>query len=169
MGVATLEAENKRLEYEDADVFMRLVLRTPTQLSAFYQGREFSQAAIDRILETCFITPIIKNKVVDVLWLELDLWRFSVDGRPIQRIGRDHWRKAWQDVGLPQAHRSTFGWTLLPEVRDLRIDESVGGSVMIPWQSQPFTLTAVFPRGADRQSEPKTIVFEGIQCAKDEQ
>ncbi len=27
MGVATLEAENKRLEYEDADVFMRLVLR----------------------------------------------------------------------------------------------------------------------------------------------
>ncbi|MGB5728041.1 MAG: hypothetical protein WBM52_12620, partial [Thiogranum sp.] len=63
------------LKYEDDQVSMRLVLRTPEQLSAFYQGRGFNQAAIDRILETCFITPIIHNKTLDAVWLELDNWQ----------------------------------------------------------------------------------------------
>ena len=56
----------------------------------------------------------------------------------------------------------------MPEVRDLRLDEGVGGSVVIPWQTQPFTLTANFHTGADKQGKTKTIVFEDIQCATDE-
>ena len=156
------------LVYEDDEIFMRIVLRTPTQLSAFYQGREFNQAAIDEILKTCFITPIIKNKTLSVLWLELDQWRFSVDKQSIQRIKRDYWSARWREVDLPQAHQSTFGWTLMPEMRDLRLDESVGGSVVVPMQSRPVTLKARFRTGANRQGEPKTIVFEGITCATEE-
>jgi len=162
-------AGDKPLEHEDDTVYMRLVLRTPTQLSAFYQGREFNQAAIDRILETCFVTPIIKNKTFDVLWLELDRWQFTTDGRSIARIKRDYWAEKWREANLPQAHQSTFGWTLMPEARDLRFDESVGGSVVIPWQSRPFTLTANFPTDADKQGPTKTIVFEDIECANDEE
>ena len=55
----------------------------------------------------------------------------------------------------------------MPEVRDLRPDESVGGSVVIPWQEQPFTLTMNFATGADRQGPLKTIVFEDLECVSD--
>jgi hypothetical protein len=162
-----LAADDKPLVYEDDEVYMRLVLRTPAQLSAFYQGRQFNQAAIDTILETCFVTPIIRNKTLDVLWLELDRWEFTVDGRPIARLKRDYWPARWRETGLTQAHQSTFGWTLMPEVRDLRLDESVGGSVVIPRQSRPFTLRANFPTGADKQGRTRTIVFEDIACTTD--
>lgn len=156
------------LEFEDGQVSMRLVLRSPEQLSAFYQGREFNQAAIDRILETCFITPIIHNKTLDALWLELDNWQFNAGGQAITRLRRDYWPGKWRQAGLPQAQQSTFGWTLMPEVRDLRLDESVGGSVVIPMQSGPFTMTANFHTGLDKKGEIKTIVFEGIQCVSSE-
>jgi hypothetical protein len=167
LGVSAPRAAQERPEYEDDEVYMRLISRTPTQLSAFYQGREFRQAAIDKILETCFVTAIVRNKTLDILWLDLDLWRFSLHGEPIQRIRRDYWREQWEAVGLPQGHRSTFGWTLMPEVRDLRLDESVGGNVVIPWQSRPFSLSATFPTGAGRQGRPKIIEFEDIRCATD--
>ena len=157
----------KPLQYEDDQVAMRLVIRTPEQLSAFYQGREFNQAAIDRILDTCFITPIILNKTFEVLWLELDHWRFEAGKRAIPRIRRDYWPEKWREAELPQAQQSTFGWTLMPELRDLRLDESVGGSVVIPMQSQPFTLTANFHTGMDKQGDVKSIVFEDIACATD--
>jgi hypothetical protein len=156
------------LKFEDEQVSMRLVLRTPEQLSAFYQGRGFGQAAIDRILETCFITPVIHNKTLDALWLELDNWQFDTDKQSIARIKRDYWPGKWRAAGLPQAQQSTFGWTLMPEVRDLRLDESVGGSVVIPMQSRPFTLTANFHTGLEKKGKIKTIVFEGVECVRDE-
>ncbi|MDX1812492.1 MAG: hypothetical protein R3240_11125, partial [Gammaproteobacteria bacterium] len=65
------EEKPKKNRFEDNEIFMRLVLRTPEQLTAFYQGREFKPEAIKKILETCYITPIVKNKKFDVLWLEL--------------------------------------------------------------------------------------------------
>jgi hypothetical protein len=150
--------------YEDAQMSVRIVMRTPDQLTAFYLGREFNRAAIAKILDTCFITPIIHNKTLDVLWLELDAWQFSQGDRIIPRIKRDYWPDKWREAGLAQAHQSTFGWTLMPEVRDLRLDEGVGGSVVIPMQSRPFTLTMKFHTGADRQGPVKTVVFENLQC-----
>ncbi len=150
--------------YEDDQVSVRVVMRTPDQLTAFYLGREFNRAAIAKILETCFITPIIHNKTVDVLWLELDEWQFSQGDKVITRLKRDYWPDKWREAGLSQAHQSTFGWTLLPEVRDLRLDEGAGGSVVIPRQPRPFTLTMKFHTGADKQGPVKTVVFEDLQC-----
>lgn len=150
--------------YEDAQVKVRVVMRTPDQLTAFYLGRGFNRAAIDKILETCFITPIIHNKALDVLWLELDEWQFSQGDKVIARIGRDYWPEKWREAGLSQAHQSTFGWTLMPEVRDLRVDEGVGGSVVIPRQTGPFRLTMKFHTGADKRGPVKTVVFEDLKC-----
>ena len=154
-------------EYEDQDVYIRLVLRTPSQLTAFYLARGFDRASIDRILATCYVTPIIHNKTIDVLWLELDNWEFSRNGETFARIKRDYWTEQWQQTGLPQAHQSTFGWTLMPEVRDLRLDESVGGSIVIPRQSQTFTMTANFRTGADKKGRLKTVVFQDVPCVTD--
>jgi len=153
------------LRYEDDTLRVRLVIRTPDQLTAFYIGRGFNQAAIDKILETCFITPIVFNKTFDVLWLDLDDWRFGRDDTVIRRLGRDYWPARWQEAGLPQAQQSTFGWTLLPEVRDLRPDEGAGGSVVIPMQDKPFTLTMRFHTGGDRQGPVKTVIFEDLRCS----
>jgi len=155
-------------EYQDEQVHIRLVLRTPEQLTAFYLGRHFNRAAIAQILETCIVTPVIHNQAVDVLWLELDHWQFSVDGTTIPRLKRDYWPEKWDQADLPQAQRSTFWWTLMPETRDLRLDEGVGGSIVIPMQSTPFTMTANFHTGPDKQGKIKTVVFEDIECARDE-
>jgi hypothetical protein len=153
--------------YEDDDVSIRIVQRSQEQLTAFYLGRGFNQASIDRILGTCFITPIIHNETFDVLWLELDNWTFSRGDEEIPRVKRSYWPEKWEQSGLTQAHRSTFGWTLMPEVRDLRLDERVGGSVVIPWQSRPFTLTMNFYTGADKQGPLKTVVFKDLECVTD--
>ena len=52
----------------------------------------------------------------------------------------------------------------MPEVRDLRLDEGVGGSVVIPMQSAPFRVTMNFNTGADKQGPVKTVVFEDLKC-----
>lgn len=150
--------------YEDDAVLVHIVQRSPEQLTAFYLGREFNKASIEHILNTCFITPIIHNKTFDVLWLELDNWQFSRGDEQIPRVKRDYWPEKWEQSDLPQAQRSTFWWTLMPEVRDLRLDEGVGGSMVIPWQNRSFTITMKFHTGADKQGPIKTIVLKDIEC-----
>ena len=160
----SVAADKEPLKYQDPQVHIQIFIRSPEQLTAFYLGREFSQEAIKRILATCFITPVIKNKAYDRLWLELDNWQFSTEDGPVERINRDYWKKQWQEVGLKPAHQATFGWTLMPESRDLHIDEGVGGSVVIPMQTKPVTLTAHFKTGKDKSGKPKTIVFKELSC-----
>ena len=170
VGVAAeeqLESTRDRPFYEDDEVAIRIVLRNPQQLTAFYLGRGFNRPAIDRIIKTCFITPVIHNKTLPLLWLELDHWRFTRGNEEIPRIKRGYWRKQWQEAELPQAHRSTFGWTLMPEARDLRLDERVGGSVVIPKQTKPFTLIMNFHTTRDKQGRIKTVGFEDIECVSD--
>lgn len=158
-------AETKKpLEYEDDEVYMRLVIRNNEQLSAFYLGREFPKNAIDEILNTCFITPMVLNKSLDALWVEPNSWVFLSDNKPIKRITREYWKKVWKDVDLSMAHQSTFGWTLMPETRDLRYDEGVGGSIAIPMQTKTFTLEAHFNTGLNKEGESKIITFKDISC-----
>lgn len=156
-----------RPKYEDNDIMFRIVGRTPENISAFYQGREFSKQAIDEILKTCYVTVIVKNKTQTTLWLELDNWVFSRNGKTIERIKRDYWKNRWDEINLKRAHRSTFGWTLMPESRDLRADEGVGGSIVIPAQSEPFTLTANFHTKPDKSGPIKTVTIHGAKCVED--
>lgn len=152
-------------EYMDDEVYIKLVIRDNDQLTAFYVGREFPDDAIDEILKTCFITPIVKNMHYEALWVEPDSWRLTIDKKKIQRIKRDYWKDTWSKVGLSQGHQATFGWTLMPESRDLRFDEGVGGSIVIPKQEKPFKFTAHFNTGFNKKGEPKIITFENVSCA----
>jgi hypothetical protein len=153
------------LIYEDDAIYMRLVIRTKDQLTAFYTGREFPQQAISEILKTCFITPIVRNKKLDTLWVEPDSWMFSLDDKPVERIKRDYWKQVWEKIGLSLAHQSTFGWTLMPETRGLLYDESVGGSIVIPMQTKPFTLKIRFNTGPEKNGRPRILTFQGVLCA----
>ena len=152
---------------ENDRLFMLLRLHTPEQISAFYEARGFPPGSLERIRQTCFITAHIDNKSNDVLWLETANWRITQAGEPVGRLGRDHWNRVWDEIGLPQANRSTFGWTQLPDVRDLQPTEPVGGNIVLPRNGRPYSITANFHTGADKQGPLKTIVFKDIKCIRD--
>ena len=151
--------------FEDKDLIVVIGSRTPEQLAAFYTGRGFNQASIDVIIKTCFVFGMVDNKTYETLWLSLDEWKFiAADGSQMKRFKRDHWMKTWQQTGLSQSHQSTFGWTQLPENRDLRMHEVVGGNVAVEWQDMPFTLEATFRTGADKTGKPHIITVEDLTC-----
>ena len=64
------------------------------------------------------MTPVIHNKSLPLLWLDLDHWEFIRGDQAIARIGRDYWPDKWDQAALPQAHRSTFWWTNFPTSSD---------------------------------------------------
>lgn len=152
---------------DNEQLFMLLRLHTPQQIAAFYEARGFTPAAIERIRQSCFITVHIDNKSNTVLWLETANWRISADGKPVERLGHDYWNTVWNKIGLPQASRSTFGWTQLPETRDLQPAESVGGNIVLPRDGRTFSIEAGFFTGKDRRQGMVQIKFETLQCAED--
>ena len=150
---------------EDNDMIIVIGTRTPEQLAAFYTGRGFNKDSIDAIASTCFVFGMVENKTYDALWLDLEDWKFTAaDGRPMQRISLEDWKKTWKRTGLPQSHQSTFRWTQLPGSRDLRQHEHVGGNVAVEWQEQPFTLEATLRTGHDKSGKPRTIKVENLTC-----
>jgi len=161
------KGKKQKLVYEDKNVKMRIITRSPKQIAAFYEGREFSKAAIKETNQFCFPAVIVINKTSDTLWLNLDNWTFVNGDNPIKRIRRDYWKKRWLAINLSNAHQSTFGWTLMPEIRDLQVDEGVGGSIPIEMQSQPFTLHARFKTGQDKHGPEISVIMHNIPCPKD--
>jgi len=151
---------------ENDDLLVRLIPRSPDQMAAFYEARGFPQAAIDRIRQTCFVTVHIENRSTNVIWLELDQWRFTGDGKPLPRLDAAYWQAQWDDIGLRQASRSTFGWTQLPPVRDLQPDEPVGGNLVFPGTTKVLNIEAAFHTGADRHGKLIRLGFGNIGCSK---
>ena len=163
-GVSAADSETV-FELDEEDIYARLVVRSADQLSAFYQGREFPDSALKEILKVCMITPIIKNRQYDVAWIKLDQWQFTVDDKVISRLDRSWWKTVWQKQALPLRFQATFGWTLMPEERDLRLDEGVGGSVVIPWQDKPVNLLIRLPVEQGDKKSMREIEFKGIMCS----
>jgi hypothetical protein len=152
---------------ENERILMVLIPRTPEQMAAFYEARGFPPAAIERISRTCFVTVHIENRSRDVIWLQPRQWNLADGGGEIRRLDSDYWLAQWNAIDLPQASRSTFGWTQLPEVRDLQPDEPVGGNIVLPGSTQSFDLTARFQTGADKRGTLITVDFRNIACPKD--
>jgi len=164
-----LAAEKRTPAYEDEDVYIRLFSRSPNQMAAFYEGREFPKNAINRIIKVCNVTTIIHNKTSDFLWIDLDKWKFKKNGKMIPRIDREYWKKQWKEIKLSAAHQATFGWTLMPEVRDLHPDEGVGGSTNVPWQTEPFDITFNFPVGKNQSKKMKSVTIKRFQCKENKE
>ncbi len=152
---------------ENEDFLVVLKPRTPEQMAAFYEARGFPPRAIERIRQTCFVTVHIKNKSGTVLWLDRKNWRFSSNDKELPRLDKAYWDTVWDEIGLPQANRSTFGWTQLPDVRDLQPNEPVGGNVVLPGTTESFNIEAHFLTGKDQRAGMRVIKFENIQCPRD--
>ncbi len=154
-----------RSGYKIQGIELAVSTRKPEQLSAFYSARGLPQSAITLITEHCFITVGLRNDRKDALWLELDNWRLiGNNGQVLPRVTRKLWEERWEKLGVPSAARATFGWTLLPEVRDLQPDEPVGGNLAITPPGQPFTLLADFYTGAKKSDPPISIKISNLTC-----
>jgi hypothetical protein len=153
---------------ENDGLYMFVRLNTPDQMAAFYEARGFPDNAIERLRQTCFVMAHIENRGDEVIWLELKNWHFLTRQGEIHRLDRNDWERVWDEIGLPQASRSTFGWTQLPGERDLQPGEPVGGNVILPATVEPFTLRADFLTGKDRRAGMISVRFENLRCAKDQ-
>ena len=158
-------APNVRREVRDQGLVASLTPRTPDQLYAFYLARGFPEDALQHITSRCFLTIGIHNERSDVVWLELDNWRF-VDrhGRELARIKRAEWNARWDRIQLMPAQRAAFNWTQLPERRDLQPAEPVGGNVSLVPPGSTFTLEAKFLTGADKRGPVVRLRIENLTC-----
>ncbi|MBI5612451.1 MAG: hypothetical protein HY942_05230 [Gammaproteobacteria bacterium] len=163
------EAPDGRREYRGQGLVMSVTARTLGQQFAFYSARGFPEDAVRRITQRCFLTIGIRNERNDIVWLELDGWRFIDDqDREHKRIRRDEWNALWKRIALPPAYRATFGWTQLPERRDLHPGESAGGNVTLAPPPVPFTLAARFRTGDDGSGPVLQVRFDNLVCPKGE-
>lgn len=150
------------------DLFrFRLLPRTAEQMAAFYEGRGFPESARNNIKNTCFFTAGFRNKSDKVIWLELANWHFYTTTGEVKRLDRSYWNTQWDKIQLPQSSRSTFGWTLLPEERDLQPYESVGGNIVLPVLDEPITLKAYFVTGQNKRGTGINVEFRDIRCARE--
>ena len=155
---------NDKHEYEDNDVFLRFVEFTPAQIASFYEGREFNKAAIEKLTAVCYVAVIVKNKTDDILWLDLAAWEFRQGKKSFPPLSRDYWQQQWDTIDLNKAHRATFGWTLMPPLRNLYPDEGVGGRISMPVQLKPFSVTLNFPKGDKKQGKLKSYTVNNLVC-----
>ncbi len=154
-----------RREIRDQGLVVSLSPRTPDQLYAFYSARGFPEDALQQITSRCFLTIGIRNERSDVVWLELDNWRFiDRQGRDLARIKRVEWHARWDRIHLMPAQRAAFNWTQLPERRDLQPAEPVGGNVSLVPPGSTFTLEATFLTGADKRGPALRLRIENLTC-----
>lgn len=144
--------------------------RTREQLIAFYTARGLPANAVDEIARHCFLTVGIRNRRQDVVWLIPARWRFVDDasGRTLARITRPQWQQTWQRLAVPAAARNTFGWTQLPERRDLQPDEPVGGNVALKMPAGAFSLIAEFPLGSADAKRSLRVRVPNLRCGEEE-
>ena len=139
--------------------------RTPDQLVAFYSARGFPANALQYLTRRCFLTIGIRNRRQDVVWLELTKWRFiDAQGREVQRIRRNDWDQRWKEINLPKPARAAFGWTQLPESRDLQPDEPIGGNVALLPPQGSFTLQANFRIGHAKNGRVVSVRVPDLTC-----
>ena len=152
-------------EYVGQGMTLHVSVRTADQITAFYTGRGFPAAMIREFDAVCFVTVGMRHTRKEVLWLEPARWRFvDVGGNVVRRLDRERWNRRWEEIHAPSASRATFGWTQLPESRDLQPGEPVAGNVTIERPSGAFALELHFPTGADRSGAELTVRVAGLIC-----
>ena len=159
-------AADTRITRDGLDFY--LSARTPEQTNAFYSARGLPLSAVQEIAKSCFLTVGLRNRRTDPLWLDLANWRFiDASGREIKRISLPAWTARWQAMQIPLAAQATFGWTQLPETRDMQPDEDVGGNVPLVPPPGKFTLIARFATGVAGRGKPIEISVPGLTCPRD--
>ena len=161
LGVAT-----QPLHTRTDEILIEFTPRSPEQMGSFYEARGFPQSMLELLQQQCFITVRIHNTSQEQIWLELENWEFSSNGKVIKREHRNTWKQRWLAMNIPLRYQSTFRWTLLPETLDYLPGEIEGGNIVLPATRQPVTLKAMFRTGHDKQGPVITIKYDKLHCAE---
>lgn len=154
--------------YRQDGLVMRHRARAPEGMIAFYLGRGFPKSAVDEVRRACFISFYVRNERPDKVWFDLARWSFTDrNGKPVRRLTRSHWDERWEKLKVPLRSRATFGWTLLPEVRDLHTSEPAAGNVTLVPVEGPIRVVAEFPAGEHREGPVIRVQFDGLTCPRD--
>jgi len=160
-------AADARLKQDNVELYVST--RTAEQIRAFYAARGLPPSAVQALSEACFLTVGLHNKRNEKLWLEPALWRFEdANGKPVQRITRQEWATRWEALQVPRGAQATFGWTQLPDSRDLYPDETVGANLTLRPPSGAFTLVATFRTGEEGKGSPVVLVVKNLQCPRED-
>jgi len=157
---------NKRYQFINKEIRVRVTPRSPQQMAAFYEGRGFSKKMVNALIQPCFFTVGIHNKTSDILWHDLSKWKFANNSGDIKHLDRAYWKDKWKKMQIPLAHQSTFRWTLLPESLDFRSNEHEGGNIILPYSTNKFTLQVAFKTKKDKSGKLIPIKIENIQCQR---
>ncbi|TCV82874.1 hypothetical protein [Sulfurirhabdus autotrophica] len=157
----------ERDAYKHDGVTFSISVRTPEQIRAFYSARGFPEIAIRELESKCLLTVGIQNSRKDIVWLEPSNWRFTTEqGNNVRRISREEWDARWAKLTIPLASRATFGWTQLPESRDLLTGETAGGNIVIEPPKESFSVDVLFKTGSDKNGPDIRFKAENLQCSQ---
>lgn len=163
--VPSLCAEDKKLARDGVELFVSA--RTVEQIRAFYGARGMPADALQELAKACFLTVGLKNKRAETLWLEPLRWRLiDVEGKPINRISRQEWKARFEALRVPLAAQSTFGWSQLPESRDLYPEETVGGNLSLLPPEGSFSLIASFRTGSGGEGKVLELTIPNLSCSR---
>lgn len=149
--------------FESEQLLLHLRPRSLEQMAGFFEARGFPARMIERLSGYCFFTVVIKNKMNDVLWLDLGGWQFFTHQHSLSRMPRSVWPPLWKSENIPLASQATFRWTLLPETLNFYAHESEGGNIILQKTSERFSLRARFGKGEGREAIMASI--DNLQCA----
>ena len=163
--VPSLHAVDTNLARDGVEVYVSA--RTTEQIHAFYGARGMPPDALQELANACFLTVGLKNRRAETLWLEPSRWRL-IDGndKPIKRISRQEWKARWDALRVPLAAQSTFGWSQLPESRDLYPEETVGGNISLLPPDGRFTLIASFRTGSSGGGKMLELIIPNLSCSR---
>jgi hypothetical protein len=151
--------------YDAQGIVLHATPRTVDQTAAFYSGRGFPPAMIGRFTDVCFITVGMRHTRDDVVWLEPARWRVrDAHGGAVTRLDRAYWDRQWDALAAPRASRATFGWTLLPESRDMQPGESVGGNITVRRPVGPLSIEFHFLTGKSKDGTDVVARIDGLLC-----
>ena len=159
--------EAAQWQFENEQIVVNAVNRTPDQMAGFYEARGFPKAMIDIARGKCFITFMIHNKSSEVIWLDQTRWRFASAQGAVTRYTRGQWFALWEEMNMPLNARSTFRWTLLPEGIDFHPGEGAGGNVTWEFPQGPFDIEMPFAVGKADSAKSLVVNLKGVQCARD--
>jgi hypothetical protein len=158
-------AWNPEVVINRPELVFQMTSRTTEQMQAFYEARGFPANVLKEIGAVCYFTIGVDNKTNNTLWLDLAYWQvLDQHGDPVAHRSRAQWQQRWKQLGLPLANRNTFGWTVMPEARDLYPHEHIGSNLTLLRTRGPMTLIARFPTGKDKQGKVITVKLEKLQC-----
>ena len=149
-------------------VSVELVQRLPDQTRAFFLGRGFSAEAADAIGLGCVFQTIFKNTAPKgastTLEYHLGDWRVRTEGQTRPPKLKEVWDQQWKEMGVSQAARIAFRWSLLPTSQ--RFDAGDYNWGMTSFGLAPgtrFDLDLVWHRDGKRE----TGRLANVECPRD--